>query len=224
MNKAATTSSTKTRSTKTRSRTQPVAEPEPVVEQVTEPTTEVTVETETVTEQVVETETVVVTEESIKQRLDRIIKARQDHILELKREIQELRKLQRDHEHALKDASKRSKKKKVQRDPTNPRKPSGFASAVLVSDELYDFLGQFGVKRGDPIARTDVTRHITSYIKQHDLQNPEYRREILPDAALSKLFGPAIELKDPNDPNSVKVYSYMRLQKYLSSHFPKKQK
>lgn len=222
MNKAATTSSTKTRSTKTKTKSvsQTVQEPEPVVEQVTESVVETV--TEPVTEVV--TETAVVSDESIKQRLDRIIKARQDHILELKREIQELRKLQRDHEHALKDASKRSKKKKVPRDSTNPRKPSGFASAVVVSDELYDFLGQFGVKRGDPIARTDVTRHITSYIKQHDLQNPEYRREILPDAALSKLFGPAIELKDPNDPNSVKVYSYMRLQKYLSSHFPKKQK
>jgi chromatin remodeling complex protein RSC6 len=222
MNKVQTTSSTKTRSTKTR--TKAVAQPvvETVVETVVEPVVETVVEpvVDMVTEAVTET---VGTEESIKQRLDRIIKSRQDHIVELKREIQELRKLQRDHEHALKDASKRSKKKKVQRDSSNPRKPSGFASAVIVSDELYDFLGQFGVKRGDPIARTDVTRHITFYIKQHDLQNPAYRREILPDATLSKLFGPAIELKDPNDPESAKVYSYMRLQKYLSSHFPKKQ-
>ena len=216
MNKAATTSSTKTRSTKAKAKA--VVETLPVVEPVVvEPVVE------TVTETVVETEEVM-TEESIKQRLDRIIKAKQEYMLELKREIQELRKLQRDHEHALKDASKKSKKKKVPRDTSNPRKPSGFASAVVVSDELYDFLGQFGVKRGDPIARTDVTRHITAYIKQHDLQNPDYRREILPDAALGKLFGPAIELKDPNDPNSAKVYSYMRLQKYLSSHFPKKQK
>lgn len=221
MNKAATTSSTKTRSTKAKAKavveTLPVVEPVVVEPVVVEPVVE------TVTETVVETEEVM-TEESIKQRLDRIIKAKQEYMLELKREIQELRKLQRDHEHALKDASKKSKKKKVPRDTSNPRKPSGFASAVVVSDELYDFLGQFGVKRGDPIARTDVTRHITAYIKQHDLQNPDYRREILPDAALGKLFGPAIELKDPNDPNSVKVYSYMRLQKYLSSHFPKKQK
>jgi len=221
MNKAATTSSTKTRSTKAKAKavveTLPVVEPVVVEPVVVEPVVE------TVTETVVETEEVM-TEESIKQRLDRIIKAKQEYMLELKREIQELRKLQRDHEHALKDASKKSKKKKVPRDTSNPRKPSGFASAVVVSDELYDFLGQFGVKRGDPIARTDVTRHITAYIKQHDLQNPDYRREILPDAALGKLFGPAIELKDPNDPNSAKVYSYMRLQKYLSSHFPKKQK
>ena len=42
-------------------------------------------------------------------------------------EVQELRKMQRDHEVALKEASKKSKKKKLPRDESNPRKPSGFA-------------------------------------------------------------------------------------------------
>ncbi|NBU33998.1 hypothetical protein EB118_03510 [bacterium] len=87
---------------------------------------------------------------------------------------------------------------------------------------MYEFLAQFGVKRGDPIARTDVTRYIASYIKSNDLQNPNYRREIMADDTLKKLFGPPIELKDPNNPESPKVYSYMRLQKYISPHFPRK--
>lgn len=220
MNKTATTSSTKTRSTRT---VKPKATVEPVVEAtVSEPVVEATPVVETAVTTVAETE--VSADESIKQRLEKLIKSKQEYMLELKREVQELRRLQRDHEHALKDASKRSKKKKSQRDASSTRKPSGFASAVVVSDELYGFLAQFGVKHGDPIARTDVTRHITSYIKEHDLQNPDYRREILPDAALGTLFGPAIEPKDPNNPDSPKVYSYMRLQKYLSNHFPKKQK
>lgn len=159
---------------------------------------------------------------SLRMRFDALIKSRQDLMNDIKREIQELRKMQRDHEHAIKDASKRSKKKKVPRDDSNPRKPSGFASPVVVSDELYSFLEQFGVKKSDPIARTDVTRYITSYIKDKDLQNPEHRREIIPDDALSTLFGPAMEPKDPNDSNSPLVYTYLKLQKYLSSHFPKK--
>ena len=158
----------------------------------------------------------------MKQRFERLIKTKQDLMVDLKREVQELRKMQRDHEHLIKDASKKSKKKKVPRDPSNPRKPSGFASPVTVSDELYDFLAPLGVTKGDPIARTDVTRFITTYIKEHDLQNPEHRREIIPDAALGKLFGPAIEPKDPNDANSPLVYSYLKLQRYLSAHFPKK--
>jgi chromatin remodeling complex protein RSC6 len=184
--------------------------PEPVVEPVVEPVIEPTVETQ-------------VDSDTMRERFERLIKSKQDLILELKREVQELRKLQRDHEHAVKDALKKSKKKKVPRDDSAPRKPSGFASPVMVSDEMYGFLEKFGVKKGDLVARTDVTRYITAYIKEHDLQNPEFRREILPDAVLTKLFGPALEHRDPNDESTPKVISYLKLQKYLSPHFPKKQ-
>ena len=155
-------------------------------------------------------------------RFDTLIKSRQDLMADLKREIAELRKMQRDHEHALKEASKKSKKKKVSKDSSVTRKPSGFASPVVVSDHLYKFLEQFGVKKSEPIARTDVTRFVTTYIKDKDLQNPEHRREIVPDAALKAIFGPAMEPKDPNDANSPLVYTYLKLQKYLSAHFPKK--
>ena len=191
-------------------------EPAPVPTPVVEPTP---TPVETVTETVAEAETTDAT--SMKQRFELMIKSRQTLMNDLKREIQELRKMQRDHEHAVKEASKKSKKKKTQSDDATPRKPSGFASPVIVSDDLYSFLSQFGVKKGDPIARTDVTRHITSYIKEKDLQNPDHRREIVPDAALHKLFGPAIEPKDPNDANSPLVYTYLKLQIYLSPHFPK---
>lgn len=186
--------------------------PVPVVVPTVEPTVTETEQTETATTEI----------ETMKQRFEKLIKSKQDLTNELKREIQELRKMQRDHENAIKEASKKTKRKKTPRDDANPRKPSGFASPVIVSDELYAFLAQFGVKKSEPIARTDVTRYITSYIKEHDLQNPEHRREIVPDAALNKLFGPAMELKDPNDENSPLVYTYLKLQKYLSAHFPKK--
>lgn len=226
-----TTSTTKTATKTVKPRavkpkeTEVVAAPAPVTATVTE--TETATVTATATETAVETtvetaiETAVETE-SMKSRFEKMIRSKQDLINELKREIQELRKMQRDHEHAIKDASKKTKRKKAVRDESNPRKPSGFASPVIVSDQLYEFLSQFGVKRGDAIARTDVTRHVTTYIKEHDLQNPEHRREIVPDAALKKLFGPAMEPKDPANPNSPLVYTYLKLQRYLSSHFPKK--
>ena len=218
-----------TKTTKTTKKTSksvtPIVEPEvPVVVVPTiapvatvEPTITETEQTETAT-----AETATIEIETMKQRFEKLIKSKQDLTNELKREIQELRKMQRDHENAIKEASKKTKRKKTPRDDSNPRKPSGFASPVIVSDDLYAFLAQFGVKNTDPIARTDVTRYITSYIKEHDLQNPEHRREIVPDAALNKLFGPAMEPKDPNDENSPLVYTYLKLQKYLSAHFPKK--
>jgi len=158
---------------------------------------------------------------SIKQRLDSLIKARQDQLNEIKKEIVELKKLQKDHEVEVKNASKSKKKRKVSEDGVI-RKPSGFASPVVVSDTLYDFLSQFGVKKGEPIARTDVTRFITTYISEKSLQNPEFRREIIPDSTLKALFGEPIELKNKNDKSSPLVYTYLQLQKYLSPHFPKK--
>lgn len=211
-----TTSKTTTRTTRSKVTPKPkeIVE-EPVVQApVVEPVVEAPVENVDVVEDSAEGE-------SMKQRFEKLIKAKQDLMNELKREIQELRKMQRDHEHALKDASKKSRKKKV-RDENSSRKPSGFASPVVVSDSLYEFLAPFGVNKGDPIARTDVTRYITTYIKDHDLQNPDHRREIVPDASLKKLFGPAMEPKDPNDANSPLVYTYLKLQRYLSQHFPKK--
>ena len=210
------TKTTKTTTKKTSKSVTPIVEPEvPVIVPTIAPVEPTITETATVETDSIEIET-------MKQRFEKLIKSKQDLTNELKREIQELRKMQRDHENAIKEASKKTKRKKTPRDDSNPRKPSGFASPVIVSDDLYAFLAQFGVKNTDPIARTDVTRHITTYIKEKDLQNPEHRREIIPDAALKKLFGPAIEPKDPNDPKSPLVYTYLKLQRYLSPHFPKK--
>ena len=105
-----------------------------------------------------------------------------------------------------------------------PRKSDQFASPVIVSDALYNFLSKFGVEKGKPIARTDVTRFITNYISENNLQNPEYRREIKPDAALKTLFGEPTEHKVKGDTSSPLVYTYLQLQKYISPHFPKTMK
>lgn len=159
---------------------------------------------------------------NIRQRLELLIKSRQDLMNDLKKEIAELKKLQKDHELEVKNASKKNKnKKKVVDENAAPRKPSGFASPVIVSDALYGFLSKFGVEKGQPIARTDVTRHITNYISQNNLQNPEYRREIKPDGALKALFGEPTEHKVKGDTSSPLVYTYLQLQRYISPHFPK---
>ena len=43
----------------------------------------------------------------------------------------------------------------------------------------------------DPLPRTQVVSRVWDYIKQHDLQNPENRREILADDKLKPIFGKA---------------------------------
>jgi len=41
----------------------------------------------------------------------------------------------------------------------------------------------------DPVSRGEVTSKVWDYIKSHNLQNPENRREILADDKLRKVFG-----------------------------------
>ena len=69
---------------------------------------------------------------------------------------------------------------------------------------------------GTEIARTEVTKHLTNYIKVNNLQNPSNRKQIKPDSALSKLLGKL----SPEDAD--KGYTYFNLQKYMKHHFPKK--
>lgn len=211
--------STSKTTTKTTKRVVQETVPTPTVTETTD-----VVDTTTSTGSVDETVGTVGTETtvpSVVERLEELVKSRQALIETLKREVVTLRKLMKDQQTELKQASKGRKKKATNPD-AKPRKPSGFAEPVVVSDQMYSFLTGFGVKKGTPIARTEITKHIINYIKQHNLQNPERRREIVPDTVLSKLFGPAMEHRDPNDTSSPKVYSYLKLQKYLSSHFPKK--
>jgi upstream activation factor subunit UAF30 len=41
----------------------------------------------------------------------------------------------------------------------------------------------------DPLPRPQVVSRVWDYIKQHDLQNPKNRREILADDKLKPIFG-----------------------------------
>jgi upstream activation factor subunit UAF30 len=62
------------------------------------------------------------------------------------------------------------------------------------------------------MARTDVTKEITAYVKKHSLQDPDNGRDIHPDAKLKKLL--QIGANDK--------LSYFNLQKFMSPHFEKK--
>jgi chromatin remodeling complex protein RSC6 len=63
------------------------------------------------------------------------------------------------------------------------KKNSAFMKPMQVSEELTVIVG-----RG-PMPRTEVAKKLWEYIKKHKLQNPKNKREILPDAALAKVFG-----------------------------------
>jgi len=59
----------------------------------------------------------------------------------------------------------------------------GLATVKAISDELAVFLG-----KGKEMARTEVVKGLWGYIKAHDLQNPDDRREIILDEKMKELF------------------------------------
>jgi upstream activation factor subunit UAF30 len=120
----------------------------------------------------------------------------------------DLRKLQKNMARHVKENSRRNRKRKVPAGDRPKRAPSGFAKPALISKELCSFLGK---PTGTEMARTEVTKYLTSYIKEHNLQDQANKRKIIPDAALKKLLN--VKASDE--------LTYFNLQKYMKVHFPK---
>ena len=117
----------------------------------------------------------------------------------------EFRSLERQVSKDLKAAAKVNQKRKRK---TGNRAPSGFVKPTLISNELAAFLGK---PEGTEMARTEVTREINAYIRQHSLQDKENGRKIIPDAKLKGL----LKLKKGDE------LTYFNLQKFMSPHFAK---
>lgn len=66
---------------------------------------------------------------------------------------------------------------------TKPKKASAFMKPVKVSHDLAEVVG------AGPMPRTEVTKKLWEYIKKHKLQDEKNKRNINPDAKLSKVLG-----------------------------------
>jgi len=88
--------------------------------------------------------------------------------------------------------------------------PSGFSKPGQVSDELRTFLK---LGKDELIARTEVTKRINAYCKEHGLQSEKDKRILKADTTLRKLLrlGKNDEL------------TFFNLQKYMKVHFPNKE-
>ena len=117
----------------------------------------------------------------------------------------EFRTLEKKATRELKTAAKASNKRKRK---TGNRSPSGFVKPTLISDELASFLGK---TTGTQMARTEVTREINAYIREHKLQDKTNGRRINADTKLSSL----LKL------TSGEELTYFNLQRYMSPHFAK---
>lgn len=88
----------------------------------------------------------------------------------------------------------------------SPRQCSGFTAPTNLSEELCKFLGK---PPGTMMARTEVTRELTAYIKSNNLNSG---RDIMPNTPLAKL----LRAKDTDN------VTYFNLQKFMKPHFARK--
>jgi upstream activation factor subunit UAF30 len=79
------------------------------------------------------------------------------------------------------------------------RKPNALQQPLQPSKELAAVVG------AEPLPRGEVVSKVWDHIKQHQLQNPENRREILADAKLEAVFG-------------AKKVTMFELNKHLARH------
>ena len=88
---------------------------------------------------------------------------------------------------------------------------SGFLKPVKISSDMAKFTGW---NPEDLKSRVDVTKFLCNYIRENNLQNPTDKRQIIPDAKLSKL----IKYDSKKESEPLRYYS---LQKFLKPHFMK---
>ena len=121
-------------------------------------------------------------------------------VSELKRVEKRVAKLQKEA-----DKRRRKSKKPVEGEEVKPRKPSIFEIPTALSNDLCAFLG---VSNGSKESRSNVTKAITTYVKEKNLKN---KHTIVPDTKLKGLLGVA----------EGDVLTYFNLQRYLNRHYLK---
>ena len=125
--------------------------------------------------------------------------------------LETARQAKKEHAKVVKKAEQGGKKRRAKSDGESTHSNSVFLQPSKISPALAKFCG---VSSDTMLSRTESTRKIAAYIKEHDLQNPENRREIRADATLTALFALTSEDK----------LNYFNLQRYIKPHFIKEVK
>ena len=129
-----------------------------------------------------------------------------DNLTLFKVQINNLQKQIKLLEKNIKKQMKTLKKESSKGKNKGNRKPSGFAKPSKVTNELCEFMNK---KEGSEIARTEVTRALCTYIKEHKLENTENSKIIAPDDKLKNLLC----IEDGEE------LTYFTIQKFMNKHF-----
>lgn len=132
----------------------------------------------------------------------------QDEIVALSTQLrgltQKLRLVKKEHIKNQKQLEKLQKKKKS--GGSSIKHQSGIAKPGFISPALCNFIG---VNAGTEMARTEVIKYVNKYIKEHQLQDQNNKKVIVPDAKLQTLLQSTT--KDE--------ITYFNLQTFMKPHY-----
>ena len=113
------------------------------------------------------------------------LKHKADYIKkELSEAINEMEDSESEGEEEESDSETEEEQEQAQQPKKKRAAGKGLSIKKEISEDLADFLGQ-----GKEMARTDIVKALWDYIKEHDLQNPDNKREILLDDKMKAVFG-----------------------------------
>ena len=118
---------------------------------------------------------------------------------------------------AKKEQRDSKKKRKISPEEMTPEQRKAWEArrannAFLVERPLSPELCSFmGIAVGSKRSQTQVTKYISDYVKSHNCFDPNFKRRILPNAALAKL----LRVDDKTE------VTYLNLQRFLKVHFVK---
>jgi chromatin remodeling complex protein RSC6 len=128
-----------------------------------------------------------------------------------------VRSVLKEHEKTLKELDKlRTKKVRgVKTTRSADAQPSGITKPVAISEELAKFLGY---EPGTLVPRNKVTMGVSTFVKTHELYDPENKQRFLLDERpaakqLRELLG-----------NPSETVTYFNLQRYLKHHYIQSEK
>ena len=118
------------------------------------------------------------------------------------------KRLGRDHDKVVKASTKG---KRRQQNSDAPPRPNAFTSPYHISDDMCRFLG---LESGSTAARTDVTKAVSAYVREHKLQREGNGRVF----DLTKSGGDVLAELFGQEDRSAEA-GYMNLQKLVKHHF-----
>jgi len=149
--------------------------------------------------------------ESSSEMLKSVLQALSDQIVSMKALVNTVRSVIKETDKTNKELEKiRNKKSRTKTERSANSQPSGITKPVSISDELAKFLG---VAPGTLVPRNEVTKGVSSFVKNNGLSDPSNKQKfVLDDREPAKKL--RVLLGDPKED-----VTYFNLQRYLKHHY-----